>query len=186
MHDRIKHLTLWHQKDQIICQIEEIAESTDWYRGGRKIGNLKRAYKQGEKTTPEVERLFDARIMAAHQTYMDRLAVHKLKGPADQASLKSAEIRRIAQQSELFRSTIRHAEALLATFQDPVRGTEGEGRDGTETEEGDPAAQPVIEQIERAIKIKKNRIVVNDAFVEVLQSDGGYVGCSGTVRTVEV
>ncbi len=176
MHDALKNLQLWQQKDQIARQVETIAESDDWYRGGRKIGRLRRSFKTVAAISPEVETFFEERLNAAHQTYMDRLALHKLKGPTNQEALKKAEIGRIENQSRLFRVAIAQAEGFI----DDCRQRLVNGDDGGDRE----TAGRIIDGMVAEIAHKRNRIRANGAMVELLESGAGYVGCSATIGTV--
>ncbi len=117
MQNRINQLQIWQKKDLISQQIEEISESSDWYRGGRKIGKLRREYKTIERAEAKIETFFDERIMVAHQTYMDRLALHKLKGPTNQEALKKDQIKRTQKQSALFLQAIHLSQQIISDLQ---------------------------------------------------------------------
>lgn len=182
MHDTLKILYGWHEKDQIACQIEAISESSDWYRGGRKIGKLRRGFERMDSTSPVADAHFTERILAAHQAFMDRLAVHKLKGPTNQQSLKEAETARIEWQSRLYHTAIDQAEALIA---DCRRRLPGCGEGDAEGPEGETASR-TIDRMVVEIARKRSRIQANRATVAALNSPDGLIGCSANVITVPV
>lgn len=175
MHPKIEQLNLWFIKEQMVVQIEKISESADWYRGGRKIGDIRRAFKKVATTTPEADKLFDTRILAAHQTYMDRLALHKLKGPTNQQSLKNAEIARLEQQSHLLQEAVHQAEMLIDGFQQTLTTHGGQDRE---------EVLQTIKQVYATITDKKHIIRGNQAMVESLSLAHAVMGCSATIKTV--
>ncbi|MBF0368952.1 MAG: hypothetical protein HQL52_05775 [Magnetococcales bacterium] len=182
MKTTIQQLHIWHGKDQIIRQVEIIAESDDWYRGGRKIGRLKRELSKMDEMSPPFEKLFEERVETAHQTYMDRLSLHKLKGPRNQRSLKEAEISRNKAQSALFLASIAQAEKIIAHFQQNLSLCNEQTREELDLE----MTMQIIDRMKREMAEKKNKIHMNKAVVEVLESPDGFVGCSGTIRTVQI
>jgi hypothetical protein len=177
MANKIEQLTTWLEKDQIASQIALLSESSDWYRGGRKIGNLRRKYKLLDKIDSTVDDLFAERIMADHQSYMDRLAVHKLKGPSNQQSLKDAESSRIIKQSELLQEVISQTNAMLADVKQELTASNKQNLDIE-------AISITIKEIERELSHKKNKITSNSALLDSLKSSEGFVSCSANIKIV--
>jgi hypothetical protein len=180
MQKQMKILEVWQKKDRISRQVETLSESDDWYRGGRKIGKLRRAYKEIETLPEEIESFFIKRIDTAHQTYMDRLSLHKLKGPANQQALKESEIIRISNQSTLLLSAVGYAKEIIANFQ----STLDSGKQAIESAEDLKASRAFIIEMEQEIVNNNNRVQVNLELVAVLKSENGFVGCSGGIKSV--
>jgi hypothetical protein len=180
MQNKIKQLHVWQDKDRISRLIEDISESSDWYRGGRKIGKLRREYAKIEKTEPRVEDFFAQRINMAHQTYMDRLAIHKLKGPTNQQALKASEIVRIEQRIQMFEVAINQAEEIVSSVQQALSVCYNQEENEIDIE----VTISAIKQMQEEVANKKNRIQVNNALVDVLKSANGFVGCSATIKNI--
>jgi hypothetical protein len=181
MQNKIDQLTIWQKKDKISSQIEVISVSADWYRGGRKIGNLRREYKHIEVIDASDEALFAQRIVAAHQVYMDRLAVHKLKGPSNQQALKDAEISRNKLLTQLLVATIDRTKIVIAETQQQLSNFNNQDK-----QEPDLAAiAKILKDMEAENTNKNNRINYNNALLSTLKSDIGFVGCSAEIKTVD-
>lgn len=175
MFDNLKLLDVWQQKEQLTLQIEEIAISSDWYRGGRKIGKLRREYKQIANIIPEVDELFATRIDTAHQTYMDRLAVHKLRGPSDKQAIKATQIQQIERYSQLLQASIDQALKVIVACR------------GALVADGQPQeAAENIEQLQSGVAHKQNLIKANDAMLDSLNSSYSVVSCSANIKPVAV
>jgi hypothetical protein len=181
MQNIIAQLTIWQKKDQISSQIEVISVSTDWYRGGRKIGNLRREYKPIEKIDPIDEALFSQRITAAHQTYMDRLAVHKLKGPSNQQGLKDAEISRNKLLTHLLNASITRTKTVIEESQQQLSTYNSQEKKQPEY----ATLVKLLEEMEIENSKKNNRINYNNALLDALESTKGFVGCSAEIKIID-
>jgi hypothetical protein len=180
MHAQINQFLIWQKKDLLTNQIEDISVSTDWYRGGRKIGKLRREYKQIETTDSQTEDFFAERIAVAHQTYMDRLAIHKLKGPTNQQAIKDMEINRVAKQSHLINDAISQMEKIVSRLQQTIATCSEQEKAEVDIE----SISLIIKQIHTEVHNKKNRLQVNNALLETLNSSNSFVGCSANIKTV--
>ncbi|MBF0380029.1 MAG: hypothetical protein HQL69_03370 [Magnetococcales bacterium] len=183
MQDIITQLTLWLKKDHISSQIEEISLSTDWYRGGRKIGKLRREYKLIDTIDAKDEQLFSDRITAAHQTYMDRLALHKLKGPSNQQALRDAEISRNKLFTDLLNATVLRAKIVISEINNKI-ATYNDQNDKYKPDLATIAG--LIKKLEIENNNKNNKIKYNEALLETLNSGSGFVGCSAEIKIIDI
>ncbi|MBF0445228.1 MAG: hypothetical protein HQL68_06535 [Magnetococcales bacterium] len=112
---------------------------------------------------------------------MDRLAVHKLKGPSNQQALKDAEISRLNLLTDLLNATINRAKTVIAESQQQLSTCNSQ-----EKKEPDYAALvKLLEDMEIENSHKNNKIQYNNALLETLKSSNGFVGCSAEIRTVD-
>ncbi len=117
----------WHDKEHLIQQVEDVAQTGDLTRSGRKIRKLKESFQQIGPVDAVMDPILERRLLWAHQLFLDRRSLDMLRGSKNLDAIKDHQISQLQTNAKLLEQSLEQGRLLLETLQQKVAGGDDNG-----------------------------------------------------------
>lgn len=127
METTLKQLKRWHDKEHLIHQVEEVAQTGDLTRSGRKIRKFQEAFQEIGPVDPVMDPILDRRLLLAHQHFLDRRSLDMLRGGKNLDAIKDHQISQLQASATVLEQSLDRGRLLLETLQHHLSGGNDDG-----------------------------------------------------------